>query len=249
MIVSISGRIGSGKDTLGMILQALTMGPTKDVNMNFSGWCKKPIEYAGNYEGRPNLKGGWRIMKFAAKLKQMAASILNVPIEQFESQEFKNSMLGPEWNTLTKKWLATTTPYGTKYIDTFELESKFMTVREFLQKLGVAVRENVHGNFWVNGLFSEYKNRIDYTDEEEPEEISRGFPNWIITDTRFKNETEAIKSRGGLLIRIDRLENPFPRSSHVSETELDDYKFDMVVQNTSLEGLVESAQEILKMVK
>ena len=30
------------------------------------------------------------------------------------------------------------------------------------------------------------------------------YPNWIITDVRFPNEADAIKGRGGIIIRVNR---------------------------------------------
>lgn len=82
MIIGINGYIGSGKDTVGMILQALTME-------HKGAWYNNPAGYTEGYKDRPNLKGGWQIRKFAGKLKQIASIITGIPVEKFEDQEFK----------------------------------------------------------------------------------------------------------------------------------------------------------------
>lgn len=90
-----------------------------------------------------------------------------------------------------------------------------MTVREFLQKLGTdALRDGLHPNTWVNALMSEYK----------PDS------KWIITDCRFINEANAVKKENGIIVRINR-PGIVPVNSHSSETGLDGYEFDHVIEN------------------
>jgi hypothetical protein len=71
-IISISGKIGSGKDTVAEMIQNL-------------------------YPDTPK----WEIRKFADKLKQISSLILNIPVEKFEDQEFKKLSAGPEWDNMT----------------------------------------------------------------------------------------------------------------------------------------------------
>jgi hypothetical protein len=90
-----------------------------------------------------------------------------------------------------------------------------MTVREFLQKLGTdALRDGLHPNTWVNALMSEYK----------PES------KWIITDCRFINEANAVKKENGIIVRVNR-PGIVPVNSHASETGMDGYEFDHVIDN------------------
>jgi len=90
-----------------------------------------------------------------------------------------------------------------------------MTVRELLQRLGTeGVRSGVHTDAWVNALF------VDYYQ----------YAKWIITDVRFPNEAQSIKDRGGVLIRVNR-PGVGPVNNHLSETALDDWKFDHVIDN------------------
>ena len=106
-----------------------------------------------------------------------------------------------------------------------------MTVRDFLQKLGTdAVRDGLHTNAWVNALIA------DYTNESK----------WVITDTRFPNEAEAIRKKDGILIRVER-PGVKPINNHPSETGLDDYTFDHVIKNNgSIEDLLLKVKSILQ---
>lgn len=215
MILGISGKIGSGKDTLGKIIQYL------DLQKNYpKTWTQWDFDFFIN--GDHTWKSDYQIKKFGGKLKQIASLVLGVSTEQFESQDFKKTNLGKEWRI--------TNTIG---------EEKPMTVREFLQKLGTdAARDNIHPDFWVNALFADY---IPYsTRGSEYEEIES---NWIITDVRFPNEVKAIKDKGGKVIRIERMFNGVP-STHFSETALDNYDgFDAVIENNgTIEELIEKVK-------
>lgn len=71
------------------------------------------------------------------------------------------------------------------------------------------------------------------------------YPNWVISDVRFPNEAEAIKDRGGILIRVER--NTGNTEIHDSEIALDDYKdWNYVIDNNgTIEELIEKVKEIL----
>jgi dephospho-CoA kinase len=62
MIISINGKIGVGKDTVGDIIQKICM---------------------------TNQGPEFEIKKFAGKLKTIASLLTGVPVERFEDQEFK----------------------------------------------------------------------------------------------------------------------------------------------------------------
>lgn len=151
----------------------------------------------------------WHIKKWAGKLKTIASILTGIPVENFEDQEFKKTLLGPEWGTVKDIPLN-----GVPIFADIQFNS-LMSVRDFLQKLGTdAIRNSLHENTWVNATLA------DYTTES----------NWIITDTRFPNEAEAIKKAGGIVIRINR-PGVQPINPHPSETSLDDWSFDEVINN------------------
>lgn len=218
MIISISGYAGSGKDLVGNIIRYL-------------GTNKSDISYSGSYnswvmdEGMGgNHYSRWTIKKWATKVKEIASLLTGIPIEKFEEQEFKKVELGTEW--WTKDWnqnLNEIPGVGKIYKDIP------MTVREFLQRLGTdAIRDKLHENTWINALIHEYK---------------PPYPDWVITDTRFPNELEAVKDKG-VSIWVER-PGVKPINNHPSETSLDGYKFDYTIKNEgSIEELIEKVKEV-----
>jgi hypothetical protein len=221
MIIGINGYSGSGKDTMGRLIEE--MYPTEK----------------------------WQIKKFAGKLKEIARILTGIDEEQFENQQFKKTNLGREWwTTCDEGWQP-------------------MTVRDFLQKLGTdGLRNGLHPNVWVNALMSEYVRPVDlstyqyakeYTDSRKrkkgdtfplsdvidyKKEVK--FPNWVITDTRFPNEADAIKEKGGIVVRIERT-GVAPINTHPSETGLDGWAFDYVINNSSdIEHLKSQITNIFK---
>jgi hypothetical protein len=67
-------------------------------------------------------------------------------------------------------------------------------------------------------------------------------PSWLVTDVRFPNECQAIKDRGGIIIKVDR---DVEKGSHASETALDNWAFDAVIDNNgSISELVEKVKQL-----
>lgn len=203
-IISVSGRIGSGKDEVGKIIQYLT-SPEAIYKGGYSHCKDMGFSYEVN----------WEIKKFAGKLKQIASIITGVPVDKFEDQEFKKTNMPECWDKPQQSG---------RY-----KALKPMTYRQFLQELGTnAMRDNLHSNVWVSALLSDYNTS------------SR----WIITDTRFQNELEAIKSIGGITIRVVRPD--IKQDNHPSETSLDSAEFDYTVINDGYIGdLVVKIRRIL----
>lgn len=233
MIIGINGKIGSGKDTVGSIIQYLTAEDTGQ-------FCLGRIESGKSIEGHHN--STFEIKKFAGKLKTMASLLTGIPVEKFEDQEFKKTYLSEEWNS----------PYNIPFSgpDFVEHDGR-MTVRELLQKLGTdAMRDNLHENVWVNALFADYKGIITEPAKFGGTAIGE-YPNWVITDMRFPNEMDAVYKREGFTIRVVRdyalRGGPEdPKNQHPSETALDDSHFDYeIINDGTIEDLIEKVREIL----
>lgn len=215
MIIGINGKIGSGKDTVGEIIHKICL---------------------------TNEGPEFEVKKFAGKLKTIASLLTGIPVEKFEDQEFKKTLLGNEWGTVKHNPL--------NNIPVFEdvQFNHLMSVRELLQKLGTeAMRDGLHTNAWVNALFADYKLSEEsivrktksgqYYDKKE-------YPNWIITDMRFPNEMEAVVEKGGITIRVVRPGTV--TGTHPSETSLDSAEFDYTIVNDStIEELIEKVRKIL----
>jgi hypothetical protein len=264
MIIGINGKIGSGKDTVGKIIQYLLCNNTGGIEL-------EDIASSNDHDWWLEEQSGFDNKKFAGKLKEIASMLTGIPVENFEDQEFKKNLLGPEWGTVKDIPLNAISPFADMQFNVM------MSVREFLQKLGTeAMRDGLHTNVWVNALFADYHPTPNKSMEESFKEqlvtgssqIHYKLPNWIITDMRFPNEMEAIEERGGITIRVNRefvtsilpdgqklsvergiltgeehlqLEKPHP-----SETALDDHEFDYeIVNEGTIKELAEKVQIIL----
>jgi hypothetical protein len=261
MIIGVNGKIGSGKDTVGKIIQYLTSecgNSNSSRHRTYAEFLKRG--------GGSNLRNfdqhyvsDWEVKKFSGKLKTTASLLTGIPVEKFEDQEFKKSLLGDEWGTIH------TNPLNS--IPVFE-DVRFlhmMSVRELLQKLGTeAMRDGLHENVWVNALFADYRAEESWMHVQLSEKPELVYPNWIITDMRFPNEMEAVKERRGLTIRVIRQtkEQALKLAAvrlgklnatmqdiinvHPSETALDDAKFDYeIINDGTIEDLIEKVREIL----
>ncbi|MFE9569229.1 hypothetical protein ACFYMW_12125 [Streptomyces sp. NPDC006692] len=95
-------------------------------------------------------------------------------------------------------------------------------VRRTLQRLGEAMRTQ-DPDTWLRLALA----KVDVAD-------TWGLP-VVVTDCRHPNEADALRSRGFLLVRVERPGNHGPSSrteqQHVSETALDDYPADAVLTN------------------
>lgn len=232
-IIAISGKLGSGKDTVGKIIQYLTLQ-----NDYPNVWKSKNLEFFLNYEINKShtWESNWQIKKFAGKLKQIASILIGIPVEDLEKQEVKDRVLGEGWNKLKVTYsdgydeVINMFPTNFDFNTLIDAKSRVayihkkeilqMTVRQLLQEVGTdAMRDVIHPNVWVNALFVDYKCIIPldfnvnwnptliennvYKDAAGKEYIAK-YPNWIITDLRFPNELEAVKAREGITVRVNR---------------------------------------------
>lgn len=117
-----------------------------------------------------------------------------------------------------------------------DAEGNYYTIRQLLQKFGTEVGRSISPNLWVDALMNDY---IEAKSEGYEED-------WIVTDVRFKNEAEAIRENGGILIRLNR--NTGFNDQHSSETALDDYKnFDLIIDNNgTLDELIDKVYNFMK---
>jgi hypothetical protein len=87
--------------------------------------------------------------------------------------------------------------------------------RRLLQVMGTEVGRDMFGdNFWVDQALREVQD----------DDLA------VFTDCRFPNEAQAIKDRGGVVWRVER-PGFGPVNGHASETSLDDWDFDGIIQN------------------
>lgn len=190
------------------------------LNRIFQG--KRFINEVGWMQQEPYSKP-WTMNKFAGKLK--------------DSIQFKFPNL---FNT--QKWEEGGDEYRNEYLLPLN-----MTRRELLIEEAMALR-GICKDYWVAALMNEYtKQTLEW--DEEGNSLKDGYPNWIITDLRFENEFKAIKSIGGICIRIERQDIPIIDS--ISETSLDvGFVFDYTIHNNESElELIEKLQITYESIK
>lgn len=248
-LIGLSGKIKSGKDTFASMLQ-LVIAEKKPLRS-----VEQLQERFKLYDIVLGLKpySTWKIKKFASILKQIVALLTGCTIKQLEDQDFKEQELPEMWDRtikearafiIMKHWFDNKNESELGHLDDKEVYKRALadgfkfkrTYREMLQEIGTNVmREHFHPKVWVNALMSQYqlvKEDRHWTGHAISMEdtMTDKYPKWIITDTRFPDEAEAIKSRNGIVIRINR--NGSDTSNHASETALDNYQhFDEVIDN------------------
>lgn len=105
--------------------------------------------------------------------------------------------------------------------------------RWLLQKVGTEWFRSVDSEVWVKYL-------IRHVSGE----------NIIVDDVRFKNEADALREAGFLIVRVERdkeLRGAWGynvEDSHTSETDLDDYAFDYVLWNDGAYPFSEAAERL-----
>lgn len=119
------------------------------------------------------------------------------------------------------------------YIESFD-----STVGEMLQELGEGLRQGYRDDIWIKSIDSQIKNSNSQIK--------------FITDLRYKNEYEYLKSIGAILISIRRTNNKTNMNSyrdteHISETDLNDFIFDYNIDNIgTLEDLEISVNNLFE---
>jgi hypothetical protein len=272
MIIGVAGKIGSGKDTVGNIIQYLKWLQFMEYNQVDHPFIKDIII--------PYISDTWLIKKFADSLKDIVSILTGCTKSQLEDQDFKNTKLPDEWirygyadgfynyykngkvETMMNNVQCDKERYDLEYRTNWQTAYKVHpTYRELLQYLSTdLLRNKLHNDVWVNALMSKYYGLSNNTHGRVGKEIPDGYeyedisgikhkvtyPNWIITDVRFPNEVKAIKDKGGIVIKLTRdISNG--AATHISETALDGYTFDYIIDNSDgdINKLIEKVKDIL----
>lgn len=224
-IIALSGKIGSGKDLTAAMIQRVFL-EEKVEQGQLSAQSIPSLESLTKPQSIPyhRMHSMYEVQRFAYKLKAFVASIIGVPVWKLDDQDFKKSILGPEWAYFTpenESYLS-----GKMFPGTWS--KKNMTVREMLIRIGDGMRNAVHPDIWVNALFSDYKEDC----------------NWVIADMRYENEKNRIEKLAGVSIRINRKDCVL--IDHISETGLDNEGFSYVINNNgSLQELYDQIKAIV----
>lgn len=185
MLISVSGKMQSGKNTVASIIQYLydknnLEDKNKDAEEDFNSYIKN----------KHYLKSNWKQVAFADKLKDIICILIGSTREQLEDESFKSSELGEEWwywymaldggySPIILDYLTTTK----KRLKNYEgLELIKPTPRFLMQYVGTNLfRNQLHPEIWVNSLMNEYK--------PYPKGIAHDLKNWseVYRHTSCKN--------------------------------------------------------------
>ena len=98
MIIGINGKIGSGKDTVGKIIQYLQCHNTGEITI-------QDVMSNPEHEWWLEEQSKFEIKKFAGKLKQIGSILSGIVADQFEDQEFKKLYMGVDWDMTYREFL------------------------------------------------------------------------------------------------------------------------------------------------
>ena len=102
MIIGLSGKMQSGKDTVALICQYLY-----DYHRNQYTHPITERDFNEYVKNNHHLKCNWKNVKFADKLKDMVCLLLGCTREQLEDPKFKEKELGEGWEIpLQEEWKA-----------------------------------------------------------------------------------------------------------------------------------------------
>lgn len=111
--------------------------------------------------------------------------------------------------------------------DGWEVAKQSPEVRRLLQRTGVAARNQWAKEFWISQALKKM--------------FPAGPRQYVVTDVRFPNEAEAIRLLGGEIWRVTRGDSKAV-NSHVSESALDNFKFDKVIENN---GTIKDLEQLV----
>jgi len=110
--------------------------------------------------------------------------------------------------------------------DGWEVAKQNPHIRRALQNAGVSARKNFGENFWVHQALGS---------------MALAHPNIVVTDVRFVNEADILKTNGGQIWRVKR-NGVGAVNGHVSESEMDGYPVDQIFTNN---GSIDDLKELL----
>jgi len=218
MIYGFTGKAQSGKNTCVKIWQVISQ-----YNEIYHGDIMEQTKNAINDTNYPCLSY-WQQKSFAHKLKEVVSVITGCKIEDLEDNDFKNS-LAPKFNGQYQ-----------------------YTYRELLQFIGTDLFRNQLGeNVWINALFTGYEKpitkAIKKTGGHLNSENQTEFPKWLVSDVRFQNEANAVKARGGKIIRVIKITDEIIKEAcNVADRETS-LKFNVDIDDLFL---CNTEEEILK---
>ena len=231
-IISVQGNKWSGKDTVAKMLQYLLSTPK--ILHKYDLYCRLK-----------RFKKDYKIVRYADKMKEMLAILLNTNVQNFEDREFKEQYY-VDFNTLQlihvdesnintfKDKILSDTRFTKeiKRVNPNLTKNYFLSIRQILQYFGTEIMRFYFGDrLWILSTLN-----------------NRG-SNIIISDQRFIIENITTYNLGAVIIHITR--PGCEKSSHSSETELDklyqDKAYSYLIENNgTLKDLFNNCKKLVQ---
>lgn len=231
-IISVQGNKWSGKDTVAKMLQYLLSTPK--ILHKYALYCR--LKW---------FKKDYKIVRYADKMKEMLAILLNTNVQNFENREFKEQYY-VDFNTLQlihvdesninafKDKILSDTRFTReiKRVNPNLTKNYFLSIRQILQYFGTEIMRFYFGDrLWILSTLN-----------------NRG-SNIIISDQRFIIENITTYNLGAVIIHITR--PGCEKSSHSSETELDklyqDKAYSYLIENNgTLRDLFNNCKKLVQ---
>lgn len=239
-ILCLCGRKGSGKNTLANFLHGYQLKSCEkidsfDLDVNGDLFIKgindknelaiakidimsRDLAFAewASYNVWPFIKA----YSFAEALKEICVGLFNIPREMLYGTEAeKNQLTHLRWENMPG------------IICLSERDTGPMTAREFMQFFGTEIMRKMYQEIWARHTLANIV--------EEDSQLA------VITDGRFLNEIDSVKSCGGKSIYLTKR---IDDDTHASEASLSAKDCDVVIDNQN-QTLSETCVELVKVLE
>lgn len=243
MIIGINGKIGSGKDTVGRVIQYLKCHNVGNITL-------EDVISSSDHDWWIEEQSKWEIKKFAGKLKQTASLLTGIDVEKFEDQEFKKQQMSAEWGMTYREFLQ---KLGTDAMrdglhTNVWMNALFADYRNFHTDK-FSVRQGINEPEYPNWIITDmrFPNEMDAVKEREgitirvvrqysKEDLCKGSSPYIRDEELSAKLAKRYQTMADLpVVKL-----------HSSETALDDATFDYeIINDGSIEDLIEKVKQIL----
>jgi hypothetical protein len=203
-----------------------------------SGWKKSGKDTAANYIIKKHFANK---VSLADPLKELTAKQYNLPILYMYSQDLKEKPL--------LNMPVITTDKFTEAIHSLlksELGSGYWTPRALLILEG-SIKRSVNSSYWLEQIVNKIKsNEVYMAAADDIYGTKTKELVYVVPDLRYVNEAEELRKAFGkdlITIRINRFDSI--DTEDPSERDLDNYKFDYVIENKDSEEEFITKIEIL----
>ena len=177
MIIGISGKKQSGKDTVAKIIQGFDIWK-KNLTLQTEYPLSNVFVRAYVLNRVSIYVSSWQVKKFANTLKEIVSILTGFKVEDLEKEEIKNTNLFLSYRLLNKKantfeifasmedLVERLNHLRTVYLDIYSAEEVndifvqetiSVTPRLLLQTIGTDIVRTINPNIWVNSLFADYQ--------------------------------------------------------------------------------------------